>query len=879
MTDSKINLMALVPKPDVPVTVHTVGMPSDLRDGLFKVLPPRREGDNLFTKHLNPELHSWLDQAVAVKGIRRAGDCPDWLVALESIDLGRLSNIIANWLACTCADDVKGTADYKRVMDMLAPECFAGMTAERQVCLFDARERPSKDSEGLAFSAFSVQVAAAIVGHRFDLPGGASLAFSRISRGTKKEYELMSNVLWHDGDPYAVVLSFHVETLPVGRKARLNVDVMVRRFISGIWAELPNVYMGTNVNALVRTDNGTYRPVPYGYSKACRGIGWSRLAQANYECMGLRRLPAIEDYLANIGSFAAEGCDPQILSPHSPSTAWAKASSVKSGVSVVDKAAIFGEVAKLLSRFAVPEEPLASVNRINLKTAFDDPKETLWDEQPELAKGGHDAWARSNRRRLAAATGERKIAFEIVGTTADADVAKLVRNEIVYFLGAEGDADGLCVEVSETCQDRLLAPLNKTGEEGTKLRWRMVESSLGEASGLTACIVLLPDADSDAFAATKKRDSETAHEDASQADQAEKGKGPRDPKTALRMGFARSGRLTQFLVPTDDGSLAHRARAAVRDLMRQLGFIPELKAVRNGSVFSIPVFGLRVYDSPQGKARAQIPLAVRMEAGAGLVTVDCPLFESGRMRYWRALLELARISTSRDYQERLSGIAGRSLKRMLDCMKAEATGETLLLVRSYGSIRTADWWPGISDGSLAQGVLRYGPTRISGARVEDEPFEVGESGLNVLRVRSGADKEVPDYFTDVKSESGEKNGGLPVHRHKQGIFPRDGFVLALSERPKDKSYASSVKGSKFVHPNWLFAEKTLNEYCLLTSDDAEKAVELAKYAEALRGSMVQLVKSDMEVNLPAPLHLAEKMEEYIWAPERHAGRRPAGRAS
>ncbi len=45
------------------------------------------------------------------------------------------------------------------------------------------------------------------------------------------------------------------------------------------------------------------------------------------------------------------------------------------------------------------------------------------------------------------------------------------------------------------------------------------------------------------------------------------------------------------------------------------------------------------------------------------------------------------------------------------------------------------------------------------------------------------------------------------------------------------------------------------------------AVRCAKYAEALRSDMVQLQKSDMSVNLPAPLHLAKKLEEYIYSGE------------
>lgn len=43
-----------------------------------------------------------------------------------------------------------------------------------------------------------------------------------------------------------------------------------------------------------------------------------------------------------------------------------------------------------------------------------------------------------------------------------------------------------------------------------------------------------------------------------------------------------------------------------------------------------------------------------------------------------------------------------------------------------------------------------------------------------------------------------------------------------------------------------------------------EALASVKYAEALRGCMVQLYKNDMRVNLPAPLHLAEQVEEYIW---------------
>lgn len=255
-----------------------------------------------------------------------------------------------------------------------------------------------------------------------------------------------------------------------------------------------------------------------------------------------------------------------------------------------------------------------------------------------------------------------------------------------------------------------------------------------------------------------------------------------------------------------------------------------------------------------------------MERGA--VYVDCPAFEGGRLPYGKAQLELARISTSGE-GDCLSEVAdGRGLKRMVDDIKAEAKDETLLLVQAYGCIRQRQWWPGLSDTRLAEGRLHYGPTAVgTGAEryaVDDEPFDAGESKLNILRVRSGADGEVPDYFTDLK----DTNDGKRVHYCKQGLFPMEGYVLGLTARPNDTPYKGSTNKSKFDNPSKRYAGKELNEYCLLTPGDERKALECAKYAEALREHMVQVGKSGMVVDLPAPLHLAACLDEYIWVPER-----------
>lgn len=293
--------------------------------------------------------------------------------------------------------------------------------------------------------------------------------------------------------------------------------------------------------------------------------------------------------------------------------------------------------------------------------------------------------------------------------------------------------------------------------------------------------------------------------------------------------------------------------------MRQLGFVPEPARNSRGIDISIPAIGLKVYNSGNGKARASFPYCVRQDMRSGAVTVYCPLLPDGSLPYWRALIEFARLSGSEGFPDSCKRANGMALKRMLHGI-VRATGDRpeILLVNSYGRIRQRDWWPGISDSGLESGPLSYGPTGY------EEPLDLRGSKLRILRIRSGLNGEVPDWFTDEVAAGGADDGTVPNRRDKQGLFKMDGYFLALAPRPGDAQYKWSARGSKYDSPTAAFCEKTINEYCLLSPGGEAEALASVKYAEALRGCMVQLYKNDMRVNLPAPLHLAEQVEEYIW---------------
>ena len=79
------------------------------------------------------------------------------------------------------------------------------------------------------------------------------------------------------------------------------------------WQDDP--FLKHDVNAYVRTEGGTLRVVPYGYDKQKRDLAWDPAALANYEFASGTGLPAVREYLEDMGRYARDGSQPQILYP------------------------------------------------------------------------------------------------------------------------------------------------------------------------------------------------------------------------------------------------------------------------------------------------------------------------------------------------------------------------------------------------------------------------------------------------------------------------------------------------------------------------------------------------------------------------------------
>ena len=862
--DSSLHLMSLAPDPSFTAIYHLLDMSTGLHDALIDLVGDARRAYNISSWALDAQLLQYLDQPVQVKPVSRYRNdpSPGWLITNAPIDLPRLRAILTNWIASVCPEGKFGGPEHSRALELIAPDALAQHMHSERLALFDENRRPASK---LAFNGFSLSVSDHIDGKTCHLSCGQDLVFERVMSDGKSPCELLSQILWHDGFPYAVCLKLTTQTVPPRREVRLNVKASIRRFAQGAWVfdKGRDPRIRNDVNALVRWPGSRWCRVPYGRDSRRKCIDWNKASACNLRDFAGIELPDLTDYLHHMDSWGQPGRELQILSPQAASATWQTTHRVKVGLTINDKAELFEFVASCLEGIATPSPDPVCYRRRNLTRLFDEKKFETDDER--------SAWALANRHRLAAATGSKHIEFEFIGTQADSYELDAAHREAVAFLGPEGNLDGINIGMTTHTPDQLLALLPNNSTASMRERMDAIRKALDTVHrGVpTACIVVLPN---------YSLNYETEQ---------------LDPKQAIRMGLALSGRLSQFLVPHGSGKAAgedngpivcgaedrqsnkadetvdtfdYRVSVAVRDLMRQLGFVHKFKNTPALKP-SAPLYGIHLASLKKKQDWGKEALiATRLDYERGTTDVLLPQLQMDWIPYWRAQLELARMSNPLDTRAHLCA-DGLMLKRLVDKLKDEAPQDALLLVHSYGHIRFGAWWPGISDEGLAKGSLRYGPTVSpdkSKEPIKDHLFDCENTNLNILRIRLGDGDEVPDYFTDLSSDSLNGETREPKRSQKQGVFKADGYLLALVPKPGDTQYQNAFRESSVERPNKLVHVKSLSEYVLLTSDDEGLALECVRRAEASRADMVQLLKGSMMVNLPAPLHLAEKMDEYLW---------------
>lgn len=677
-----------------------------------------------------------------------------------------------------------------------------------------------------------------------DRPDGFERRFHRCPSPDGKGVELMSwPPLPYDDKyggawPYSYRVRITAQTSPFQPVPVVHVSVGVRR-----WApRAPRIPGGQSVNAYLLSSvpwidqlaaSRSFRIAPMRWKRGPEGwaLSWHEELAYLFDQVAFNR---------NLIRPAELGKDPlRFHNEPEHAAAIVHASTggnrhrVGAGASARDRHRIVMWIAQSLEKFVtpMPSHPRASV---------------IVPDRPT-------AGSATVRRRIAEATGERLLTVEIHYDTSD--VREALRDAVTRDLGLppqEGSVD-VCrwstPELDVVLTARPIGAIGSPLSPPTDVRNRMLRARRATEPRVEQVNETLGRADSTTVAFVELRGPESFPEPLT------------DPKAALRVGFAQTGRHVQFLTPQQatpaaaadrQPSLRHRAAASWLDLRRQIvGFVqPPSLPVRGVALpdrlDTVAIFMLR-RNATRGNAygRHQLPIAVWISTDEETIHARTP---GKRWRpYHQALLDLA---CDRPFQLPDSG-AELTEAFVRDVLRDVHADRPVLLLTWSQNLRSD--WRNLANLNVVVDALGVGSDELA----RNFPH------LRHVLVRTHDSEETPDCYGQADQQSGLPSG---LFRH-----PRSHRIFAsVAPKPASAATHGSPMGSR-VEGRTNAAGRDVVEtgkdafnpqYVELTvarmapDDDPVTWAAIAHsqrwLAETYKGTLI----------LPLPLHLARKAMEY-----------------
>lgn len=339
----------------------------------------------------------------------------------------------------------------------------------------------------------------------------------------------------------------------------------------------------------------------------------------------------------------------------------------------------------------------------------------------------------------------------------------------------------------------------------------------------------------------------------------------RDPKVAVRIGFARAGWGTQFITatPSDLTSLHNRCDKAARDGLRQLGYLPvtigfDFRGANNfpKRLVVAAAWMLRLNrQSTAANKSVQLPVVTVVHSTVPGVWAWVPGTGKGLMPYHRALLEIVRLDpTSIPKRNHKDDIV--SLYQFLEQdLPKQFPGDDMVVLTESQNARLT--WKSLQNDLLPlDDLLQYEKDgRLTAA--SELPGR-----MRLIRLRSADRMETPEYYVE-ESQPGSSSQGV-----WRGIAPDDGGAagerLYYNSGARPKSAASVNKGGhrgKDTNPREHYAIPSLLEIVPAVLQGGDDPLVWA-LAIAQWRKMSIMVATDTTL-YPLPMPYAAKMSEYL----------------
>lgn len=317
-----------------------------------------------------------------------------------------------------------------------------------------------------------------------------------------------------------------------------------------------------------------------------------------------------------------------------------------------------------------------------------------------------------------------------------------------------------------------------------------------------------------------------------------------DPKVALRAGFAKVGRITQFITPRED-ELTHRTKMSLLDLLRQVGVqsgLPKCLPV----AFPRPVSYAAIWMyKPYEDVKSFLPMMLHM-SGDGSV-VKATAYGLGKfLPYSEFLRQLAERGKTKTINNQERNKVPGLLKQWLD--EISDGSDILLLAHAQN---TREVWGWLTNSQIAIDKLSFGNT--------DQSRSISEwPGVRVVRVRDCKGSETPECFAQ-KDQGDDCTNREEKMSFTQGLFRvSDRVFHSMTGKPKQRMKLSR-KASKALKPDLQAWNARLVELTVACIQEGDEPWHWAKLTDKLR---LAAVHSDDPMTLPLPLHLLFMAKQY-----------------
>ena len=860
--------------------IYFLSLPSVLKEKLTRLEELSRDGQggrgrfirekhNLPLNSLKKLFASYLPGVTDMKSVNYTSDDKRWLISVEPINVELVVKIIKVWvdafyIAETELDkkrgnDVKAKKYAEQVINELNADIFSGCSYKEDVILFDGEEVIDKD----AYLLLPLIAVNELVGTSISINGEqARWMYS-------KKNEIVTDPLRFkdskEEDYFSFVAAFSVQTVPPYNKPYLNVKISSRRWVSK--NESVKVPFYTDEKSVyVRINDEKLQVIHAKYERSLKEFEWVYSDQKSFCGMyGVDNVVRFNDIICKPSQYmrGIEQNDYYIAFEYGMKDGNKQMHNQDAGISTMDRREIFEDIeAKLIQYSGGSKKALHEAGNSTITQTFFEDDFTLKTKNFMNEKF---------RECVDAICGTEKMTIEVCYSAGQEEL----RNALIEKLKEHFTDTN--VEIASVCIDGLAECLSCSNEnkpnnlEGHNTRVQEVKDRLGVVRNTTISIVIIHGPEY--YKLSNKVDSRV------------------DPKSALRVGFANTGRLTQFVIfegyvsnekkrlkniesgkaiknngEIDKSNAINTSiKSTLLDTYRQLGIhnylVESEKKTTLGNKVAVGIYVVNYKNLLNDIAIAPFPIIVSCDLTSHKIMVETELGILSKIANRKESVE--RISCEYKefpikFREMITRIgtgkriipSERFLYEWFEDLSEDKQYE-IMIVADGTSRKIVD---GITNKEIMEAydvqsgyVSKVGIDGKYGFEIDLEDYD----NIDLLRIR--VNDEVPDYIPSPndKMETFEESGG---------VYKFDSVYYSKETRTQAE-YKNTKQATTKLEDDRAFTHRNIIEIYPMYVSDKEKELDCVRDVHNLRNASIQYEAG--KTILPMSLHLAKLLEEYF----------------